>query len=213
VVTAPSAVDAPSDRRARPSSPGDEPPAGVLAAEHLAELMTGCASGDQQCFAELYDRTVRRVYGTVLRVLRSPEYAEEVTQEVYVEVWRQAPRYAAEKGSVMAWISTMAHRRAVDRVRSRTSEVARDERYAYANAEREGDDVWDSVAQNQDVERVRKAIATLSPIQQQAVRLAYLQGLTQSEISSLLNVPIGTVKTRIRDGFRRLGDALRSEER
>ena len=113
----------------------------------------------------------------------------------------------------MAWISTMAHRRAVDRVRSRTSEVARDERYAYANAEREGDDVWDSVAQNQDVERVRKAITTLSPIQQQAVRLAYLQGLTQSEISSLLNVPIGTVKTRIRDGFRRLGDALRSEER
>jgi Sigma-70 region 2/CHRD domain len=121
VVTAPSTVAAPpSDRRARPPSPGDEPLAGVLAAEHLAELMTGCASGDQQCFAELYDRTVRRVYGTVLRVLRSPEYAEEVTQEVYVEVWRQAPRYAAEKGSVMAWISTMAHRRAVDRVRSRT---------------------------------------------------------------------------------------------
>jgi RNA polymerase sigma-70 factor (ECF subfamily) len=213
-VTAPSTLAAAaSGQQARSSSvPGAEPGAGALPAEYLAELMTGCASGDQQSFAELYDRTVRRVYGTVLRVLRSPEYAEEVTQEVYVEIWKQAPRYAVEKGSVMAWITTMAHRRAVDRVRSRTSEVARDERYAYANAQREGDDVWDSVAQNQDVERVRKALATLSPIQQQAVRLAYLQGLTQSEISSLLNIPIGTVKTRIRDGFRRLGDALRREE-
>jgi RNA polymerase sigma-70 factor (ECF subfamily) len=202
-----------SDGRGRGSSSGGaEPQAGTLPAEHLAELMTLCATGDQQSFAELYDRTVRRIYGTVLRVLRSPEFAEEVTQEVYVEVWRQAPRYAVEKGSVMGWITTMAHRRAVDRVRSRTSEVARDDRYAYANAEREGDDVWDSVAQNSDVERVRKALATLTPIQQQAVQLAYLDGLTQSEISSLLNIPMGTVKTRIRDGFRRLSDALRSEK-
>jgi RNA polymerase sigma-70 factor (ECF subfamily) len=168
--------------------------------------------GDEQSFAELYDRTKRRVYGTVLGVLRSPELAEDVTQEIYVEVWRQAPRYAVEKGSVMAWMATMAHRRAVDRVRSRTSEVARDERYAYANAEREGDDVWDSVAQNQDVERVRKALATLTPIQQQAVQLAYLQGLTQSEISRLLDLPMGTVKTRMRDGLRRLGEALRGKE-
>lgn len=206
-------VASPYDRRARAASPGRaEHPARDRAAERLAELMTGCAAGDEQCFAELYDRTVRRVYGTVLRVLRSPEYAEEVTQEVYVEVWKQAPRYVAEKGSVMTWMTTMAHRRAVDRVRSRTSEVARDERYAYANAQREGDDVWDTVAQNQDVERVRKALATLTPIQQQAVQLAYLQGLTQSEISRLLDLPMGTVKTRIRDGLRRLGEALRGEE-
>ena len=202
-----------SDGRGRGSSPGGaEPTAGTLSAEYLAELMTDCATGDQQAFAELYDRTVRRIYGSVLRVLRSPEFAEEVTQEIYVEVWRQAPKYAAEKGSVMAWMTTMAHRRAVDRVRSRTSEVARDDRYAYANAQREGDDVWDSVAQNADVEGVRKALATLTPIQQQAVQLAYLQGLTQSEISSMLNLPMGTVKTRIRDGFRRLSEALRSEK-
>jgi RNA polymerase sigma-70 factor (ECF subfamily) len=211
-VTAPTTLDAlPSVRGARMSS-GSESSARDLAADDLVELMTACASGDQQSFADLYDRTARRVYGTVLRVLRSPEHAEEVTQEVYVEVWKLAPRYAAEKGSVMAWINTMAHRRAVDRVRARTSEVARDDRYAYANTEREVDDVWDHVAQNQDVERVRRAIATLTPIQQQAVRLAYLQGLTQNEIADMLQVPIGTVKTRIRDGFRRLGDALRSEE-
>ncbi len=206
-------VASPYDRPDQvPSSRVAEPPARDRTAQHLAELMTGCAMGDEQSFAELYDRTKRRVYGTVLGVLRSPELAEDVTQEIYVEVWRQAPRYAVEKGSVMAWMATMAHRRAVDRVRSRTSEVARDERYAYANAEREGDDVWDSVAQNQDVERVRKALATLTPIQQQAVQLAYLQGLTQSEISRLLDLPMGTVKTRMRDGLRRLGEALRGKE-
>ena len=183
-----------------------------LRAHRAAALMASCASGDQESFAELYDLTVRRVYGTALRVLRSPEHAEEVTQEVYVEVWKQAPRYAPEKGTVMTWITTMAHRRAIDRVRARTSEAARDERYAYSDVQRERDDVWDSVAQNQDVERVRKALATLTPIQQQAVQLAHLQGRTQSEISSLLNLPMGTVKTRIRDGLRRLGDALRGEE-
>ena len=174
--------------------------------------MTSCAAGDQLAFAELYDLTARRVYGTTLRVLRSPEHAEEVTQEVYVEVWRQAPRYARAKGSVVTWITTMAHRRAIDRVRSVTSEVARDERYAYAGVERESDQVWDSIAQKQDVDRVRRALATLTPIQQQAVQLAYLDGLTQSEISRSLNLPIGTVKTRMRDGLRRLGDALRGEK-
>jgi RNA polymerase sigma-70 factor (ECF subfamily) len=167
-----------------------------------------CASGDEVAFAELYDLTLRRVYGTVLRVLRSPEHAEEVTQEVYVDIWRQAPRYALEKGSVMGWIATMAHRRAVDRVRSVSSEIARDERYAYSGQERESDEVWESVAQQHDVERVRGAIATLTPIQKQAVQLAYYDGLSQSQISDALHLPLGTVKTRLRDGLIRLRDCL-----
>jgi len=170
--------------------------------------MTSCAAGNQEAFAELYDLTVRRVYGTVLRVLHSPEHAEEVTQEVYVEVWNQADLYAPGKGGVITWITTMAHRRAIDRVRSVSSEVARDERYAYTGQERESDEVWDSVAQQHDVERVRRAIATLTPIQQQAVQLAYFDGLTQSQISTTLSLPLGTVKTRIRDGLRRLADVL-----
>ena len=175
--------------------------------------MTNCAAGDESAFAELYDLSVRRVYGTVLRVLRSHQHAEEVTQEVYVEIWRQAPKYVLEKGSVMGWIATMAHRRAVDRVRSVSSEVARDERYAYTGTKRETDEVWDRVEQQHDVKRVRSALATLTPIQQQAVQLAYLDGLTQAEIASSLGLPMGTVKTRIRDGLRRLGDALRGEAR
>jgi len=212
---APSTLDLspPAGRRDQASSErGVEPPARDLSAAHLAELMASCAIGDELSFAELYDLTVRRVYGTTLRVLRSPEHAEEVTQEVYVEIWKQAPRYAPDKGSVVTWITVMAHRRAVDRVRSVTSEIARDERYAYAGVEREGDDVWDSIAQRQDVERVRRALATLTPIQQQAVQLSCLDGLTQSQIAGRLNLPMGTVKTRIRDGLRRLGEALRGEE-
>ena len=147
--------------------------------------MASCATGDQAAFAELYELTVRRVYGTVLKVLRSPDHAQEVTQEVYVEVWRQAPRYTAEKGSVLAWLAAMAHRRAVDRVRSVSSEIARDERYAYATAEREGDEVWDSVAQQYEVERVRGAIAHPDPDPAPGRPARLLQGLTQSEISSL----------------------------
>jgi RNA polymerase sigma-70 factor (ECF subfamily) len=170
--------------------------------------MTRCATGDEVAFAELYDLTLRRVYGTVLRVLRSSEHAEEVAQEVYVDIWRQAPRYAPEKGSVIAWIATVAHRRAVDRVRSVSSGIARDERYARSDQERESDEVWDSVAQQYDVDRVRGALATLTPIQQQAVQLAYYDGLSQSQISTVLHLPLGTVKTRIRDGLRRLAAVL-----
>ena len=133
--------------------------------------MARCARGDEEAFAELYDRTTRRVYGTALRVLRSPEHAEEVTQEVFVEVWRLAPTYRPDKGSVVGWMVTMAHRRAVDRVRAVSREAARDDRYVAAGLGREIDEVWDSVEQKQDVERVRGALATLTPIQMQAVQL------------------------------------------
>ena len=170
--------------------------------------MARCAAADHAAFDELYHLTSRRLYGTVLKVLRSPDHAQEVTQEIYVEVWKQASRYAQEKGSVLAWMLTMAHRRAVDRVRSVSSEVARDERYAFVDLSRESDEVWDSVAQKYDVERVRGAIGTLTPIQRQAVQLAYYEGLTQSQISTALDLPLGTVKTRIRDGLKRLGEAL-----
>ena len=88
---------------------------------HLVELMTLSSRGHEDAFAELYDLTSQRIYGIVLRVLRSPDHAAEVTQEIYVEVWRQSARYSPDKGSVIAWMTTMAHRRAVDRVRSVSS--------------------------------------------------------------------------------------------
>jgi RNA polymerase sigma-70 factor (ECF subfamily) len=172
------------------------------------ELITLSSRGHEGAFAELYDRTSQRIYGIILRVLRSPDHAAEVMQEVYVEAWRQSARYSPEKGSVTAWMTTMAHRRAVDRVRSVSSEVARDERYASHGRDREIDQVWDGVAQRLDVERVRRGMASLTPIQREALTLAYFGGYTQSQVAQLLQLPLGTVKTRIRDGLIGLRDAL-----
>jgi RNA polymerase sigma-70 factor, ECF subfamily len=177
-------------------------------AARLGELMALSARGHEDAFAELYDLTSQRVYGIILRVLRSPDHAAEVMQEVYVEVWRQSARYSSTKGSVIAWMTTMAHRRAVDRVRSVSSEVARDERYALHRGDREIDQVWDGVEQRLDVERVRKGMASLTPIQREALTLAYFGGYTQSQVAQLLKLPLGTVKTRIRDGLIGLRDAL-----
>ena len=177
-------------------------------AAHLVDLMTLCSRGHEDAFAELYDLTSQRIHGIILRVLRSPDHAAEVTQEVYVEVWRQSARYSAAKGSVIAWMTTMAHRRAVDRVRSVSSEIARDERYAFHGGDREIDQVWDGVEQRLDIERVRKGMASLTAIQREALTLAYFGGYTQSQVAQLLKLPLGTVKTRIRDALIGLRDAL-----
>jgi RNA polymerase sigma-70 factor (ECF subfamily) len=181
-----------------------------LEAAHLVDLMSHTAMGNHQAFAELYDLTSRRVYGTVLRVLHSPEHAEEVTQEVYAEVWQQAARYSPSKGSVIAWMITVARRRAVDRARSVSREVAREGRYAQA-AEPEIDDVWHRATQKQDIERLRLCLQSLTHVQSEALALAYYENLTQSQIATRLNVPLGTVKTRIRDAMKRLGEALGGE--
>jgi RNA polymerase sigma-70 factor (ECF subfamily) len=170
-------------------------------AARLADLVALSARGHEDAFAELYDLTAARIHGVALWALRSADQAAEVTQEVFVEVWRQAGRYSPEKGSVMAWMTTMAHRRAVDRVRSVSSEVARDERYAAATADRAVDDVWAGVEQRLDAERVRKGVASLTAIQREAIMLAYFGGYSQSQVAQLLNLPLGTVKTRIRDGM------------
>ena len=169
--------------------------------------MSAVAKGDHWAFAELYDQTVRRIYGTVLRVLRAPEHAEEVTQEVYAELWQQAARYEPSKGSVISWMTTVARRRAVDRVRSVSSEMAREERYAGA-VEPEIDQVWAGATQSHDIERVRRGLRSLTDLQSEALTLAYYEGLTQSQIAARLNVPLGTVKARMRDAMKRLGTML-----
>lgn len=177
-------------------------------AAQLAELVARSSRGHEDAFSELYDLTASRIYGLVLRILRSADHAAEVTQEVFVEVWRQSARYAPDKGSVLAWMSTIAHRRAVDRVRAVTSEVARDEHYAVTTIVRDTDHVWEDVEQKMDVERVRKGMASLTAIQREALGLAYFGGYTQTQVASLLKLPVGTVKTRIRDGLIGLRDAL-----
>ena len=195
-------------RHPTPGEATEQPRGREVEAGQLVDLMDRCARGHEDAFAELYDLTSSRIYSIMLRVLRSPDHAAEVTQEVYVEIWRQSARYASDKGSVIAWMTTMAHRRAVDRVRSVSSEIARDERYSFTGTEREIDVVWDSVEQKLDVERVRRGMASLTAIQREALTLAYFGGYTQSQVAELLKLPLGTVKTRIRDGLIGLRDAL-----
>lgn len=178
-------------------------------AVRLVELVEQMAQGHENAFGGLYDETSSRIFGTVLRVLRSSHLAAEVTQEVYVEIWRKASQYDSEKGSVLAWMTTVARRRATDRVRAVASASARDDRYASLTYDLEFDQVWDEVEGRMNRARVREALDSLTKIQREAITLAYFDGYSQSEVARLLQVPLGTVKTRIRTGLLGLRDALR----
>lgn len=173
-----------------------------------ATLLTAVARGDQAAFAALYDRISPLVHGVVRRVVRDPAQSEEVTQEVLVELWRTAVRFDPDRGSARAWILTMAHRRAIDRVRSEQSARDRTERVAGREHVRPFDDVAEQVETSLDHDRVRAALGTLTELQRQAVELAYYQGYTYREVAELLETPLGTIKTRMRDGLIRLRDAM-----
>jgi RNA polymerase sigma-70 factor (ECF subfamily) len=144
----------------------------------------------------------------VLRVVRDAAQAAEVTQDVYLELWRQSARFDRERSALMPWLLMIAHRRAVDRVRSAQSATIRDNRYAELNQERPYDDVVERVETTIESQRVRKVLNDLTDSQRQAVSLAYFGGYSHSEVAELLGIPLGTVKTRIRDGLIRLRDAL-----
>jgi len=172
----------------------------------LAALLARVAVGDRAAFEAVYDRVAAPVFGTVRGVVRDPGLTEEVTQEVFVEVWRAASRFDAGKGSPMAWVAMIAHRRAVDRVRSEQRSADRDRRAASSVIAY--DDVAETVEDNLDRERVRRCLRALTDLQREAVTLAYYGGYTYREVASLLKVPAGTVSTRMRDGLIRLRDCL-----
>jgi RNA polymerase sigma-70 factor, ECF subfamily len=172
----------------------------------LAALLALVAKGDQAAFEAVYDRVAAPVFGTVRSVVRDPVLSEEVTQEVFVEVWRAASRFDAGKGSPMAWVATIAHRRAVDRVRYEQRSAERDRRAASSVIAY--DDVAETVEDNLDRERVRRCLGKLTDLQREAVTLAYYSGYTYREVARLLGVPAGTVNTRMRDGLIRLRDCL-----
>jgi RNA polymerase sigma-70 factor, ECF subfamily len=185
-----------------PRRRGTAAPPGV----DLAALLALVAKGDQAAFEAVYDRVAAPVFGTVRSVVRDPALSEEVTQEVFVEVWRAASRFDECKGSPMAWVATIAHRRAVDRVRSEQRSAERDRRAASSVIAY--DDVAETVEDNLDRERVRRCLGTLTDLQREAVTLAYYGGYTYREVARLLGVPAGTVNTRMRDGLIRLRDCL-----
>ena len=185
-----------------PRSPGGR----LVPGADLAALIAQVARGDHAAFAEVYDRVAAPVFGTVRSVVRDPSLSEEVTQEVFVEVWRAASRFDACKGSPMAWVATIAHRRAVDRVRSEQRATERDRRSAASMIAY--DDVAETVEDNLDRERVRRCLGALTELQREAVTLAYYGGYTYRQVAGLLGVPAGTVNTRMRDGLIRLRDCL-----
>jgi len=172
------------------------------------QLLGAVAQGDHAGFEALYDRTASKVFGLVRRVVRDAAQAEEVAQEVFLEVWRSAPAYDASRGRGETWVLTIAHRRAVDRVRSAQAATDRDLRAARREVERDYDVVSEAVEARLESEQVREALGTLTALQRQAVQLAYYGGYTHREIAVLLGLPLGTVKTRIRDGLIRLRDAM-----
>ncbi len=183
-------------------------PASMSAARDEEQLMAAVARGDQAAFGELYDRVGGTVHGIVRKVVRDPAQSEEVTQEVMVEVWRTAVRFDPDKGSVRTWILTMAHRRAIDRVRSEQSSRDRTERVGHRDQVRAFDEVAEEVEVRSEHDQVREALSTLTALQREAVELAYYQGYTYREVSELLDTPLGTIKTRMRDGLIRLRDAM-----
>ncbi|MFQ5967026.1 MAG: ECF RNA polymerase sigma factor SigK [Acidimicrobiia bacterium] len=181
-------------------APADSPP-------DLDGLLLRVAWGDRDSFEQLYDRVAGKVFGLVLRVLRNRAQAEEVSQEVLIEVWRHADRFKPARGHAMTWIMTIAHRRAVDRVRSEGAARSREERVG-VNPGPAADIVADRVVEGLERDRVREALTSLTNLQREAIELAYFGGRTYREIAELLDTPLGTIKTRMRDAVIRLRTVL-----
>ncbi|OLE28742.1 MAG: RNA polymerase subunit sigma [Actinobacteria bacterium 13_1_20CM_3_71_11] len=174
--------------------------------EQPADLLSRVARGDEAAFSALYDELAPRVFGLCRRILRDPAQAEEVAQEALLEVWRTASRYDPAKGSAASWALTIAHRRAVDRVRSEQASTARERRVA--TEEVPYDDVVEEATARLERQQVRRCLGSLTELQREAITLAYYQGYSYREVAERLDTGLPTVKTRMRDGLIRLRDCL-----
>ena len=175
------------------AAPQESSPEGPLG---LEDLLRRVARGEEQAFDRVYDLIGPTVYGLIKRVLRDPAQSEEVAQEVLVEVWRSACRYDPCRGSPQAWVMTLAHRRAVDRVRSEQAATDRESRVAAADTERPYDQVAEEATNRLERERVRRCLENLTELQEQSVRLAFYGGYTYRDVARLLSTPLGTVKNQ-----------------
>ena len=187
---------------------GMDVPEDGTASDAVAELIIRTADGDQRAFAELYDTLSPRVFGLILRVLVNRAQSEEVLQEVFLEIWQSASRFAPNKGQGRAWVMTIAHRRAIDRVRASQSSSDRDVRAGLRDIGVAHDSVAEQVELGIDGEKVVEALGGLPEAQREALVLAYYGGYSQNEISVLIGAPLGTIKTRMRDGLTRLRAAM-----
>ena len=200
--------DMPAASSGAPASGEAPAPTAAATGADLADLLRRSARGDEDAFAALYDATSRRLFGLVLRIVRDHAMSEEVTQEVYLDVWRHCARFDPARGSALSWLMTIAHRTAVDRVRASEASRRRDDAHAAASREVDFDTTAGTAQASLEAQRVRRALTTLTDAQRSAVELAYLGGYTHTEVARLLDLPLGTAKTRIRDGLIRLRDTL-----
>jgi RNA polymerase sigma-70 factor (ECF subfamily) len=183
-------------------------PAVSAAPEIEAALLNSVAEGDQEAFGRLYDRMQPRILGLAIRILRDVGHAEEVTQEVFLEVWQCARSFDSTKGSAAGWILRKTHSRSVDRVRSAQARRMREARIGLRDLFEPSDDITETISLRIDSKRVERALGALPEAQRQAVALAHLGGYSHSEVSEILQIPVGTVKTRIRAGIGRLREEL-----
>jgi RNA polymerase sigma-70 factor, ECF subfamily len=197
-----------TNRRPEHLSAVPEVQSGTPPATDAGDLLRAVARGDEKAFGRLYDLVAPRVYGLIRRVLRDPAQAEEVAQEALVEVWRNAARFDPARGSATAWVFTIAHRRAVDRVRSEQAATERTIRVGVASVDTPYDAVADEVSGRLERQQVRRCLDGLTELQRQAVTLAYYQGHSYPQVAELLGTPLPTVKTRMRDGLIRLRDCM-----
>ena len=184
------------------------PMEGASAASDLGDLLGLCARGDQNAFAQLYDAVAARVHGLAVRVVRDPAQAEEVAQEAFLEIWKNAGRFDPAKGSPLGWLLTIVHRKSVDRVRSAEASTRRDTTYNRENQAVDHDSTAEAAQASLEARRVRAALGSLTPVQREALELAYFGGYTHTEVATMLDLPVGTAKTRIRDGLIRLRDTM-----
>lgn len=183
------------------------PASAAEVAPTLEDLMFAVADGDRSAFSELYDEIADTVYGLAKRVVVDPSRAQEIAQDVLFEIWEKADRFDPDRGSAITWIAVMTRRRAIDVVRSAESSRNREQRVT-KDVGAQPDPVGERIVDREEHSRVRRAMGSLTDLQREALELAFFQDLTHAQVAEALGAPLGTVKTRIRDGLKRLSTEM-----